>query len=49
MGGWLVLEPWITPKIFEEVNVGAAKGAIVDEYTYWQSVDRDFALKRLEK
>jgi hypothetical protein len=22
IGGWLVLEPWITPGIFEEVNVG---------------------------
>ena len=21
LGGWLVLEPWITPSIFEEVNV----------------------------
>jgi hypothetical protein len=22
LGGWLLLEPWITPGIFEEVNVG---------------------------
>jgi hypothetical protein len=22
LGGWLVMEPWITPKIFEAVSVG---------------------------
>lgn len=30
LGGWFVLEPWITPSLFEAVN-----GA-VDEYTYCQ-------------
>ena len=25
LGGWLVLEPWITPKFFEEVNDGGDK------------------------
>ena len=49
LGGWLVLEPWITPKIFEEVNVGRIKGAVVDEYTYNQHVDKEFANKRLDK
>ena len=29
LGGWLVLEPWITPSIFEEVNVGRLNGAIL--------------------
>ena len=29
LGGWLLLEPWITPSIFEEVNVGENKGKIV--------------------
>lgn len=28
LGGWLVLEPWITPSVFEEAGDGA-----VDEYT----------------
>ena len=39
LGGWLLLEPWITPVIFEEVNVGANEGLIVDEWTYAQYVD----------
>ena len=25
LGGWLVLEPWITPKFFEDVNDESAK------------------------
>merc|ERR1712109_349144 len=49
LGGWLLLEPWITPSIFEEVNVGENKGKIVDEYTYAQYVDKEFAKTRLEK
>ena len=49
LGGWLLLEPWITPSIFEEVNVGENKGKIVDEYTYAQYVDKEFARSRLDK
>ena len=49
LGGWLVLEPWITPTIFEEVNVGRLKGAIVDEYTYNQHVEKLFLKERLER
>ena len=30
LGGWLVLEPWITPKFFEEVNDGGDKVNIRD-------------------
>ncbi|KAK2813237.1 hypothetical protein FQN50_000915, partial [Emmonsiellopsis sp. PD_5] len=33
LGGWLVLEPWITPSIFE-----AAGDAAVDEYTLSQTL-----------
>ncbi|KAI9730364.1 MAG: exo-1,3-beta-glucanase [Cirrosporium novae-zelandiae] len=33
IGGWLVLEPWITPSIFE-----AQDGSVVDEYTLCQNV-----------
>jgi len=33
IGGWLVLEPWITPSIFQQYN--NSKG-IVDEYTLGQ-------------
>jgi len=49
LGGWLLLEPWITPSIFEEVNVGENQGKIVDEYTYAQYVDKEFAKSRLDK
>ena len=49
LGGWLLLEPWITPSIFEEVNVGENQGKIVDEYTYAQYVDKEFARSRLDK
>lgn len=31
LGGWLVLEPWITPSIFQKYD-----GSIVDEYTLCQ-------------
>jgi len=37
LGGWFVLEPWITPVFFEEVNNGG--DSIVDEYTYAQYLD----------
>ena len=49
LGGWLLLEPWITPTIFEEVNVGDIKNMVVDEYTYAQYVDKEFAKERLER
>ncbi|ETI20048.1 hypothetical protein G647_09063 [Cladophialophora carrionii CBS 160.54] len=33
IGGWLVLEPWITPSIFKQFD-----GGVVDEYTLTQQV-----------
>ncbi|KAL4881268.1 glycoside hydrolase superfamily [Aspergillus karnatakaensis] len=42
LGGWLVLEPWITPSIFDEAGEGA-----VDEYTLTQILGRDEAEARL--
>lgn len=33
IGGWLVLEPWITPSIFQQFG-----GSVVDEYTLTQNV-----------
>jgi len=36
LGGWLVLEPWITPSIFE-----ATPGNVVDEYTYGEQYGWD--------
>ena len=34
IGGWLVLEPWITPSLFENVN----DVNVVDEYTLTQKL-----------
>ncbi|KAF8971705.1 glycoside hydrolase family 5 protein [Flammula alnicola] len=45
LGGWLVLEPWITPSIFD--NTGDAR--IVDEYTFGQYQNHAQALPILKK
>ncbi|KAL2350829.1 glycoside hydrolase superfamily [Cryomyces antarcticus] len=42
LGGWFVLEPWITPSIFE-----AAPGNVVDEYTFCQTLGKSEAHNRL--
>lgn len=39
LGGWLVLEPWITPQLFENANEGVPRGSrnsftVVDEFTW---------------
>ncbi|KAI9837088.1 MAG: hypothetical protein M1819_000738 [Sarea resinae] len=39
IGGWLVLEPWITPSIFQAQN-----GSIVDEWTLGQYLGEEAAL-----
>ncbi|RXW22687.1 hypothetical protein EST38_g3161 [Candolleomyces aberdarensis] len=39
LGGWLVLEPWITPSLFD--NTGDSR--IIDEYTFGQYQDRNYA------
>ena len=39
LGGWLLLEPWITPVFFEEMNVGELKDKVVDEWTYAELLD----------
>jgi glucan 1,3-beta-glucosidase len=43
LGGWFVLEPWITPTLF--VNSGS--DAVVDEYTYTQHLGKGEAFNRL--
>nr|GAT57439.1 glycoside hydrolase family 5 protein [Mycena chlorophos] len=43
LGGWLVLEPWITPSIFD--NTG--NSAIVDEWTFGQLQSHSTALSVL--
>ncbi|EGN93094.1 glycoside hydrolase family 5 protein [Serpula lacrymans var. lacrymans S7.3] len=44
LGGWLVLEPWITPSIFD--NTG--NSAIVDEWTFGQLQDSNTATSVLQ-
>ncbi|OSD06598.1 glycoside hydrolase family 5 protein [Trametes coccinea BRFM310] len=44
LGGWFVLEPWITPSIFENTN----NSDIVDEYTFGQMLDSGYALDVLQ-
>ncbi|KAI1796836.1 glycoside hydrolase [Ganoderma leucocontextum] len=44
LGGWFVLEPWITPSIFEDTN----NSNIIDEYTFGQMQDSNQALDVLQ-
>ncbi|KAF8481707.1 exo-1-3-beta-glucanase [Russula ochroleuca] len=44
LGGWLVIEPWITPSLFD--NTGNTN--IVDEWTFGQLQDRTVAEKTLK-
>lgn len=39
IGGWLVLEPWITPSLFDNTGISA----IVDEWTFCEYQDTDTA------
>ncbi|KAG6813230.1 hypothetical protein H0H92_013117 [Tricholoma furcatifolium] len=44
LGGWLVLEPWITPSIFDNTN----DPRIIDEWTFGQYQDHATALAVLQ-
>jgi len=44
LGGWFVLEPWITPSIFEP---WANSNTVVDEYTLCQTLGKDQAYSTL--
>ncbi|KAL3447953.1 glycoside hydrolase superfamily [Aspergillus insuetus] len=44
LGGWFVLEPWITPSLFDQAGDGA-----VDEYTLTEILGKDEAAVRLSK
>lgn len=46
LGGWFVLEPWITPSIFEPL---ASNPAVKDEYTYTQALGKQEAFSRLSQ
>ncbi|TFY66581.1 hypothetical protein EVG20_g4506 [Dentipellis fragilis] len=45
LGGWFVLEPWITPSIFQNTN----NTDIVDEFTFGQFQEFDTALATLQE
>ncbi|KAF5368609.1 hypothetical protein D9758_002201 [Tetrapyrgos nigripes] len=45
LGGWLVLEPWITPTLFDKTG----NPDIVDEYTFGKLQDPDVALDALKE
>lgn len=45
IGGWLLLEPWITPSIFQSLNQSLG---IVDEYTMTQQLGTDAAYNILK-
>ena len=47
IGGWLVLEPWITPSIFDNANRGRPQNDIVDEYTLGEKLGSQNALNIL--
>ncbi|KAF1851291.1 glycoside hydrolase family 5 protein [Cucurbitaria berberidis CBS 394.84] len=49
IGGWLVLEPWITPSIFDSANQNRPQQDIVDEYTLGEKLGRDAAQSILRK
>ncbi|KAL3495404.1 glycoside hydrolase superfamily [Aspergillus germanicus] len=44
LGGWFVLEPWITPSLFDQAGDGA-----VDEYTLTEILGKDEAAVRLSE
>ena len=49
LGGWFVLEPWITPSIFEEANAKLGQQIVVDEWTFAQYVEPAVANLILER
>ncbi|QLL35007.1 hypothetical protein HG536_0H03830 [Torulaspora globosa] len=50
IGGWLVLEPYITPSLFEtfRTNANSDEGIPVDEYHFAQALGKEVASSRLE-
>ncbi|KAI9884006.1 MAG: hypothetical protein M1823_004224 [Watsoniomyces obsoletus] len=46
LGGWLLLEPWITPSLFQQWENG---GGAVDEYTLSQALGKDETYRRLSE
>lgn len=45
LGGWFILEPWITPSLFEP---WAVSQTVMDKYTFCQTLDQEEAQTQLE-
>lgn len=45
LGGWLLLEPWITPSLFQQFPDSAG---VVDEWTFCEYLGKDQAINQLE-
>lgn len=48
LGGWLLIEPFITPSFFDNANKNKRKGDVIDEYTLSKHLGKD-ARKVIEK
>jgi len=49
LGGWLMLEPWITPSLFEQFRNTSFENTAIDETTFNQRLGYQEAFKQLEK
>jgi glucan 1,3-beta-glucosidase len=49
LGGWLLLEPWITPSIFENNRELYKTNQIIDEYSLCKILGKEKARDVLEK
>ncbi|KAJ9053299.1 hypothetical protein DSO57_1025650 [Entomophthora muscae] len=47
LGGWLVLEPWITPSVFEQFQ--GRQNPAVDEWTFCEVLGREEAERQLRR
>ena len=45
LGGWFVLEPWITPSLFSRWS----DGSVIDEWTFSQALGKDEAHNQLSQ
>ncbi len=50
IGGYFLLEPWITPKIFEDANaLLGVTDVVVDEWTFAEKMEPDVAADILDQ
>ena len=49
MGGWLVLEPWIVPSLFDQFLNTSYENTAIDELTFGKYLGQEEALRQLEE